>query len=409
MQKRLTVKELRALEPPKQGEKYVWDEELACFGVKLTPTRSSFLVQCRVNGKTVKHYLGKVGELTLQEARVKAMRALAEMRSGSDLNQEKKADRAKAITLAEAFADFKASRKLRPRTVQTYDENINRCLPDWLNKPLSSITKEMVEKRHRKLSNNNGPRGKGEASANQAMRLLRVIFNYAGMTYEDGKGNSLFPDNPVKRLSQMKVWNKIPRRQDVIALDDLKDWYQAVMKLENETMRDYFLLCLLTGLRRSEAMQLRRSNFDSKAGVLTVPGSITKNGSTHQLPLTPFLVALLKRRSKVMRIDNDYIFPAETGGGHMVEPKRAIAFVCDKSKVKWSMHTLRRTFETTAESLDISHYALKRLLNHSMSDDVTSGYIVTTTERLREPMNKIGAFLESKMGLVDSSDHADSV
>ena len=40
-----------------------------------------------------------------------------------------------------------------------------------------------------------------------------------------------------------------------------------------------------------------------------------------------------------------------------------------------TLHDLRRTFITAAESLDISAYAVKRLVNHKMSWDVTAGYI----------------------------------
>lgn len=47
------------------------------------------------------------------------------------------------------------------------------------------------------------------------------------------------------------------------------------------------------------------------------------------------------------------------------------------------------TFITIAESLDVPHYSLKALLNHSMGNDVTGWYIQITTERLREPMQKI--------------------
>lgn len=50
---------------------------------------------------------------------------------------------------------------------------------------------------------------------------------------------------------------------------------------------------------------------------------------------------------------------------------------------------MRRTFITVAESLDISAYALKRLLNHKMSNDVTAGYIIKDAERLRDPMQRI--------------------
>ncbi len=67
--------------------------------------------------------------------------------------------------------------------------------------------------------------------------------------------------------------------------------------------------------------------------------------------------------------------------------------VTDASGVTFTPHDLRRTFITIAESLDIPAYALKRLLNHTSGADVTAGYIVASTERLREPMQKITDFM----------------
>jgi hypothetical protein len=46
---------------------------------------------------------------------------------------------------------------------------------------------------------------------------------------------------------------------------------------------------------------------------------------------------------------------------------------------------------TVAESLDIPDYALKRLLNHKMRNDVTAGYIIAAVERLRRPMENVTA------------------
>lgn len=74
--------------------------------------------------------------------------------------------------------------------------------------------------------------------------------------------------------------------------------------------------------------------------------------------------------------------------------------VIDVSGVQFILHDLRRTFITVAESLDISAYALKKLLNHKMNNDVTAGYIVTDVERLRKPMQQITDFLLEKMGMV---------
>ena len=59
------------------------------------------------------------------------------------------------------------------------------------------------------------------------------------------------------------------------------------------------------------------------------------------------------------------------------------------SGVHFTVHDLRRTFITIAESLDISAYAVKSLVNHSTGGDVTAGYIIMDVERLRAPMQKI--------------------
>jgi integrase len=72
--------------------------------------------------------------------------------------------------------------------------------------------------------------------------------------------------------------------------------------------------------------------------------------------------------------------------------------VTDRSGVEFTLHDLRRTFTTLAESLDIPAYALKRLLNHRVSAaDVTD--IVHDVERLRRPMQAITDYLLSAGGI----------
>ncbi len=59
--------------------------------------------------------------------------------------------------------------------------------------------------------------------------------------------------------------------------------------------------------------------------------------------------------------------------------------------MKFTIHGLRNTFITVAESLDISPYAIKMLVNHSLPDKqgVTAGYISPELERLRAPIQQI--------------------
>ena len=67
--------------------------------------------------------------------------------------------------------------------------------------------------------------------------------------------------------------------------------------------------------------------------------------------------------------------------GHMEEPRFALKRIEQATGIKATVHDLRRTFVTVAESCDIPVYALKGLVNHSMGTDVTAGYVVAGPER----------------------------
>lgn len=59
------------------------------------------------------------------------------------------------------------------------------------------------------------------------------------------------------------------------------------------------------------------------------------------------------------------------------------------SDISFTLHDLRRTFVTIAKNIDISAYALKRLVNHKITNDVAADYIVSDDKHLREPMEQI--------------------
>ena len=128
----------------------------------------------------------------------------------------------------------------------------------------------------------------------------------------------------------------------------------------------------------------------------------TKNHSDHTLPLSDYLFDLLTQRKAGAA--GEYVFPGTGAGGYIVEPRKQMARVTEASGVAFTVHDLRRTFITIAESLDIPAYALKRLLNHANGADVTAGYIVASTERLREPMQKITDFVLKSAGIKETAE-----
>ena len=86
------------------------------------------------------------------------------------------------------------------------------------------------------------------------------------------------------------------------------------------------------------------------------------------------------------------MFPGKSKKGHLTEPKKQVFSVAERSGVPFTLHDLRRTFVTLAESMDISIHVIKKLVNHSgdrVDKEITLSYIITDTERLRKPMQTI--------------------
>lgn len=372
--------------PRDKGQAFYRDDTLRGFALRVTKRGSkSFVVEKLINGKVKRLTVGRYGELTTEQARKEAQKIMGKIASGIDPVKERQAAKVKGVTLKETFSDYlKARKDLKRKTLYDYERIMQTVFLDWQNRVLISVTKEQIAKRHTLVGEK-----RGTAYANLSMRLLRALFNFASGQYEDDQGHSLIAENPVRRLSQTRAWYRIERRQSFIKKHELAAWYQGLEKLQNETLKDYLLLILFTGLRRQEAAKLRWDSVDLKAKTLTI--NDTKNNQSHTLPLSNFLFDLLKRR-EVHKI-NDYVFSGTGKYGYIIEPRKQIAKVISYSEVHFTVHDLRRTFITIAESLDIPVYALKKLLNHRMSNDVTAGYVVIDVDRLRKPMQMITDFL----------------
>jgi len=171
------------------------------------------------------------------------------------------------------------------------------------------------------------------------MRFLRAIFNFAAGEYENAKGQSLILENPVKRLSHTRAWYRVERSTG-----------------KSAALRDYFLLILFTGLRREEAAKSTWDHIDLKAKTVTIVD--TKNHQAHVLPLSDFLYNLLLSRQQ--QSATNFVFPGDGKTGYIVEPRKAMEKVIKQSGVTFTLHDLRKTFITIAESLDIPAYALIR-------------------------------------------------
>jgi integrase len=392
---------LAKIELPATSQILYWDTELTGFGIRATPTALVFVAQRRVKGKTVRTIIGKPGEITPAEARVKAASALASMREGRNLNEVSRQEKVNSITLRQVYKAYMNDKTLQPRTIETYDWNLETNLKCWLDLPLKNIDKTMVRERYKGLCNKNGPRGQGIGSANQALHLLSALYNYAAAAYDKADGEPIVGDNPVNILSQLGLWIKLPPRVRVVDEKDLAAWYQGVLALGDRTFGAYILFVLFSGLRKSETLRLEWTHVDSRNRVLNIPGKITKNGKPRSVPLTDVMLSIIeKRRALPRNIGNPYIFNAEKGRGHLKEPKTAVGSVSKSSQIDWSLHDLRRTYTTAASRIDVSYIKLKYLIGHSLTGDVTSNhYTHLNVDDLREPAQRITDYFKKHTGM----------
>lgn len=164
--------------------------------------------------------------------------------------------------------------------------------------------------------------------------------------------------------------------------------------------QDYFLLVVMSGIRRNEANSLAWCHVDFAAKTFTLHD--TKNRDDHTVVMSDFIHDIFLRRRAAT--EGAYVFPADSKSGHIVEPRKAMLKVIELSGIPFTIHDGRRTFITIAESLDIPAYALKRLMNHRMSNDVTAGYIIADVERLRKPMQLITDYILKCMGVMKSAE-----
>jgi integrase len=333
--------------------------------------------------------------MSLEFARKQACIMLGDIAKGNDPKTGKRINNRGDITLRQVLQKFLEIKPIRKDTKLNYHYAINKHLNDWLDLPINSITKDMVEQRHQQLTvapNRLGTSGRGRA--NNALKKLSALINFANDRFCTDD-EPLVKINPVTRLTLNRSWHRIYPRQGIIADSRLSDWYRAVRTLQNEVARDFLLFLLLTGMRFGETRKLKWSYVDFENKILTVPREITKSDREHKLPLSDFLISLLRKRH-VYRNGSEWVFQsARRGHKHLSAGVGIVRRVRAKSGIKFTYHDLRRTFLTMGEKLDVPAYTLKRLVNHSVSNDMTGRYLVLDIEWLRHHMSAItNSFLD---------------
>jgi len=386
--------------PTLDKQTYYWDTTFSDLGLGVSPRgKKVFVLHQRINDQSVRLKLGSFPETTIEQARKLALDKAYEVKQGYDPRLVKQAKKDRQISLKQVYKDYYAAKpNLSQGTIDNYNRSLTYSFADWAEKPIGNITENMIKRRYSKDGL------KSPARASQSMRALRAIFNFARKNYKDAKHKSLFPHNPVEILAELNSWYDIPVRKTYIKDSQLAEVFKALLALKKSMPYpangpDYLIMCLFTGLRKSEIASLHIDQIDLRERSMLLKGADVKNKCDHHVPLNSVTFPIIQervkqtiRRESEISVDKKtnkelprYLFPADTASGHFEEPKYICEKVRELSGVKVTSHDYRRTFITVAESLDISLYTWKRLVNHKIpKTDVSGGYVVPNIKRLRK-------------------------
>lgn len=389
-------KTLDTLPLPLPGQRAEYQDAAAPeLVLRVTATgHKTFNLRRKINGKAVRVTLGtykrpgdKEPVMTVEQARKAATRAKAKAVDGVNPNEAKRARRVEGMTLREVLAFYvDDNSKLKAGTAAGYAAVLQTVMVDWLDTPMREITADAVRARHKKHG------ARSQAGANQAMRVLRLLWNYA-QTFNTKDGPAIYGDNPTAVLSSRKQWFRVDRRKTIIKAHSLPTWWAGVNRLRASTLpaardaADLFELLLYTGLRASEGRELEWAHIDLQEPSLTVPNP--KNSNPHKLPVPSQLLPMFERRKNLAL--SAYVFPATDLASPFPKPtlQRYAHILRDDTGVEFIPHDLRRGFATIAESL-VSMLTVKRLLNHRTAEaNVTAGYVIADDQAIADAMQRI--------------------
>jgi len=358
----------------KSGQTIFWDTKLKGFGLLVGKERKSFVFQRDVAGRAVRTTIGRVGDVQIGVARAEAERLKPRMRDGHNPN-------AGTESLAEALDAYidRCAKKGRAASTQAhYKFNVTQHLKTWLGLDLKNITPQMVRRRHVDLTAQ-----LGAFAANATMRALRAVFRHARKRYP-----LLLPIVPTDAID----WNPEHARKDPIPDDMLRAWYAEVMRMQNPVRRDFHLLCLLTGMRKTSVATIKWADItdlDGRKPVLHVP--LPKGGSkkAFSIPLSTAMVVILNRRreeNQPLYPGSEYVFPANGKKCFYLTAVRVPLTEVGQSR----LHSLRHTFRTAASDAGVDTLRAKLLMNHELPQgDMSARYLSASAEALRPDQQKI--------------------
>lgn len=368
---------------PEAKDYFVWDSQIAGFGVRVMPSGAkTYQAQYRKGGRTRRVSLGRHGKITVDEARRLAKDVMGQVAMGENPAEEIAVER-RAPTVA-ALCDRFFKEHAEERCKLSTQKEYRRALDLFIKPEIGSFKVIDVERKdiatlHHKYRDT-------PYQANRTLQVLSKMFNMAEVW-------GLRPDgsNPCRHVPKYRE----EKRERYLSQYELQRLGEVLCEAERDGSESVhvvaaFRLLILTGCRLKEIQTLRWDYItdagmelpDTKTGARRIPLPAAARAVLSALPRTP---------------GNPYVIEGKLENSHITDlqhPWRRIRARAGLDDVR--IHDLRHTYASNAVSSGMPIQMVGRLLGHTQIQ-TTMRYAHLADDPVRraaeENANRLSAFV----------------
>lgn len=334
-------------------------------------------------GRNKNATLGRVGVVTLDQARTEAAQYLADAHAHGEPLAVTQGRKGAALPSLRQFIDdtympwFKTHHKGHEKTLHTLDNNFEPIMPQRID----AITgRDLEQIRTTWLQAGNKP-----STVNRKMGSISGIFSRA-VEWE------YINTHPMEKLKALKVDSMglvrylatdeskrlreaLDTRQDEARAeretankwraDRGKEQMQSLLLLPfTDHLKPMVLVSLNTGMRRGELFDLKWSAVNFQTKTITAAGATTKTSDTRHIPMNKEAFGVLEDWKKQVGTSR-YVFPNQAGG-RLEDVKSAWLNLLERAEIEgFRWHDMRHDFASRLVMAGVPLNTVRDLLGHA--------------------------------------------
>lgn len=242
--------------------------------------------------------------------------------------------------------------------------------PRWGSVEVSKITRFQVQDWVDELG------VKSPSAATRAAHMMSAIINW-GI-----KRGYVKVANPCIGVEKFHI-----RSRDRFLLPCEMKRFQSALESESELIRDYFMMCLLTGARKTTVKKMKWDEIDIDLAMWRFDAKTAQADDVCIIPLSSGALAILERRMK--QSNSPWVFPSPVGREHIREVRRPWNRILKKAQIEnLRIHDLRRTLGSYLALEGESPYIIGKALGHK-DQRSTAVYARLPLKRVRKAVDNV--------------------